>query len=32
MKFENLIREILGKKRFELLKFLCENADEMVLL
>ncbi|EAI3660372.1 ArsR family transcriptional regulator, partial [Campylobacter jejuni] len=25
MKFENLIREILGKKRFELLKFLCEN-------
>ncbi|HEF7179691.1 TPA: ArsR family transcriptional regulator, partial [Campylobacter jejuni] len=23
MKFENLIREILGKKRFELLKFLC---------
>ncbi|EAI5642515.1 TPA: ArsR family transcriptional regulator, partial [Campylobacter jejuni] len=22
MKFENLIREILGKKRFELLKFL----------
>ncbi|HED9841417.1 TPA: ArsR family transcriptional regulator, partial [Campylobacter jejuni] len=27
MKFENLIREILGKKRFELLKFLCENAD-----
>ena len=28
MKFENLIREILGKKRFELLKFLCENADE----
>ncbi|EAL7528241.1 ArsR family transcriptional regulator, partial [Campylobacter jejuni] len=21
MKFENLIREILGKKRFELLKF-----------
>ncbi|MGX57246.1 ArsR family transcriptional regulator [Campylobacter jejuni] len=28
MKFENLIREILGKKRFELLKFLFENADE----
>ncbi|BEK04848.1 replication/maintenance protein RepL [Campylobacter jejuni] len=28
MKFENLIREILGKKRFELLKFLCENVDE----
>ena len=28
MKFENLIQEILGKKRFELLKFLCENADE----
>lgn len=28
MKFEILIREILGKKRFELLKFLCENADE----
>ncbi|EMS7473046.1 replication/maintenance protein RepL [Campylobacter jejuni] len=28
MKFENLIREILGKKRFELLKFLCENTDE----
>ncbi|HEG2838450.1 TPA: ArsR family transcriptional regulator, partial [Campylobacter jejuni] len=28
MKFEKLIQEILGKKRFELLKFLCENADE----
>lgn len=28
MKFEKLIQEIFGKKRFELLKFLCENADE----
>ncbi|EAJ4393430.1 ArsR family transcriptional regulator [Campylobacter jejuni subsp. jejuni] len=28
MKFEKLIQEILGKKRFELLKFLCENADK----
>lgn len=28
IKFENLIKEILGKKRFELLQFLCENADE----
>ena len=27
-KIENLMREILGKKRFELLQFLCENADE----
>ncbi|TEY03187.1 replication/maintenance protein RepL [Campylobacter sp. US33a] len=23
-----LCKEILGKKRFELLQFLCENADE----
>lgn len=28
IEFENLIKEILGKKRFELLQFLCENADE----
>ncbi|EAI2139143.1 ArsR family transcriptional regulator [Campylobacter jejuni] len=28
MKFEKLIQEILEKKRFELLKFLCENADK----
>ncbi|HEB8470739.1 TPA: replication/maintenance protein RepL [Campylobacter jejuni] len=28
MKFEKLIQEIFEKKRFELLKFLCENADE----
>jgi len=25
---ENLIKAILGKKRFELLKFLCENCDQ----
>ncbi|MBK1964260.1 ArsR family transcriptional regulator [Campylobacter novaezeelandiae] len=28
MKFENLIKELFGKKRYELLKFLCENADD----
>lgn len=28
MKFENLMCELLGRKRFELLKFLCENCDE----
>ncbi|AXP08898.1 replication/maintenance protein RepL [Campylobacter hepaticus] len=28
MKFKNLMREILGKKRFELLQFLCQNCDE----
>ncbi|TKX29135.1 replication/maintenance protein RepL [Campylobacter estrildidarum] len=28
MNFENLICAIFGKKRYELLKFLCENADE----
>ncbi len=28
MEFENLLGEMLGRKRLELLKFLCENADE----
>lgn len=28
IEFENLIKEILGKRRFELLQFLCKNADE----
>ncbi|MBK1991920.1 replication/maintenance protein RepL [Campylobacter sp. 2018MI35] len=27
MKFENLIKELFGKKRYELVKFLCDNAD-----
>ncbi|MBM0636429.1 replication/maintenance protein RepL [Campylobacter sp. VicNov18] len=28
MKFEKLMLAILGKKRFELLQFLCQNCDE----
>ncbi|TKX30760.1 replication/maintenance protein RepL [Campylobacter aviculae] len=28
MNFEKLMCGIFGKKRYELLKFLCENADE----
>lgn len=27
-RLEFLMRKILGKKRFELLNFLCENCDE----
>ncbi|MBS4275386.1 replication/maintenance protein RepL [Campylobacter vulpis] len=26
--FKKALEKILGKKRFELLEFLCENADE----